>query len=186
MTTPCGAAATTRAHRLGKTTNMAARRRFLSFKIQVRPWSCRSYPLRHRYVIIIKQMRILNIKQQILRWIVKILHIKTIWKLNILNQKSSDKLFTKHSFWKILNTWFNPTGEFLGEPGNIQVIKNWQSHKYTEQETIRMIKILHKSAVWIKNMYIKVAWPSNPKKLVQVCLCACGWMSSSFDLDALP
>ena len=36
-------------------------------------------------------------------------------------------------------------GEFLREQGNIQVIKNWQSHKYTEQETIRMIKILHKS-----------------------------------------
>ena len=61
-------------------------------------------------------------------------------KTKHIEQKSADKLFFKYSFWKILNTWFNPTGEFLGEPGNIQVIKNWQSHKYTEHETIRMIK----------------------------------------------
>ena len=27
-------------------------------------------------------------------------------------------------------------------PGNIQVIKNWQSYRYTEHETIRMRKIL--------------------------------------------
>ena len=61
-------------------------------------------------------------------------------KTKHIEQKSADKSFSKYSFWKILNTWFNPTGEFLGEPGNIQVIKNWQSHKYTEHETIRMIK----------------------------------------------
>ena len=53
-------------------------------------------------------------------------------KTKHIEQKYSVKLFSKHSFCMILNTWFNPTGEFLGEPGNSQVIKNWQSHKYTE------------------------------------------------------
>ena len=72
-----------------------------------------------------------------------------IWKLNI-KQKSTNKLFPKHSFWKILNTWFNPTGEFLGEPGNIQVIKNWQSYKYTEHGTIRMTKNIAKNNLFEK------------------------------------
>ena len=66
-------------------------------------------------------------------------------KTKHIKQKSTNKLFPKHSFWKILNTWFNPTGEFLGEPGNIQVIKNWQSYKYTEHQTIRIRKNIAKN-----------------------------------------
>ena len=60
-------------------------------------------------------------------------------KTKHIKQKSTNKLFPKHSFWKILNTWFNPTGEFLGEPGNIQVIKK------TEHETIRIRKNIAKN-----------------------------------------
>ena len=47
---------------------------------------------------LIKQMRILKIKQQILRWIVIILHTKTIWKLNILNKNLPTNCFLSIHF----------------------------------------------------------------------------------------